>query len=644
MPRLTARAAVALRAVPPWVVLALSTLFWAVLLGVIALGRYGGDPRAFVCLGELRLHPAVLDDVPRTSDHGYDGQYYATLATDPLLLGPETEASLDAPRYRAGRIGLPLAAWLLAFGQPELALVLYQLLCWAGCLAAVFLVARWLEAEGLPAAWAFLLTLSAGLATSMLRSTPDGAAVALILAALWWRRRGRPRAEVAALAAAALVRETSLLAAAGLAFVELRQRNIRAAAIRIAVPLAIFAGWRLLLRLLIEDESRGRIAGNFGLPLAWLPGKLAQLAEMGLPAARMEVVGFLALIAGWVVLVSVGLRFRRWSAAEASFAAFGLLGLVLATPVYVEVYAHTRVLLALPFLALLLLRPDSGHGARWMTLALPILLALTGAFVVRGELGLTTVRSALRVLTGGPSGLGSGAPPATYLLPALRVAGPFGTEWRSELVLANPCAEPASLDFELLLAGRDEAPAPQARLELEARGRLRVGDVLGELFARDGVGALRVVGEGGCATAGIRIYDPSGSPAPGPPIDGFDAPSPVGPGRALVLPGLASVPSGRSRTRTSLGILNLSPTPIDLEVAVLDVGGAVLGSKQLRLRRRELRQINDLFAASGAPAAAEASARISSPTVGARILAYAVVARREPAGLSFVLPEPLPPH
>ncbi len=644
MPRLPARAADALRRVPPRVVLAVSALVWAVVLGVIALGRYGGDPRAFVCLGELRLHPAVLDEVPRTSDHGYDGQYYAALATDPLLLRPETEASLDAPRYRAGRIGLPLAAWLLALGRPGLALVLYQLLGWAGCLAAVYLAARLLAAEGLSAAWALLLTFSAGLATSMLRSTPDGAAVALILAALWWRRGGKPRAEVLALTAATLVRETSLLAAAALAFIELRQRRFRAAALRIALPFAVFAGWRLLLRPLVEDESRGRIAGNFGLPLAWLPGKLEQLAAMGLPAARMELAGFLALAAGWLLLVVVGLRFRRWSAAEASFAAFGLLGLVLATPVYVEVYAHTRVLLALPFLALVMLRADDSAGRRRLVIALPLLLALTGAFVVRGELGLTTVRSALRVLTGGPAGLGSGAPPATYLLPALRVPGPFGTEWRSELELANPCAEPASLGIELLLAGRDDTPPPQARLELDARGRLRVEDVLGDLFARDGVGALRVVGEGGCATASIRIHDPRGGLPPGPAVASFAAPFALGPDRELVLPGLASAPGGPGRTRTSLGLLNLSPTPIDLEVTLLDARGGVLGGKRLRLGRQDLRQLNDLFAASGAPPAAAASATIRSPSFGARVLAYAVVARREPRELRLVLPQPAPPR
>jgi hypothetical protein len=356
----------------------------------------------------------------------------------------------------------------------------------------------------------------------------------------------------------------------------------------------------------------------------------------------MELTGFLAVVAGWVLLVVVGLRWRRWSAAEASFAAFGLLGLVLATPVYVEVYAHTRVLLALPFLALMMLRADDSALRRRLVIALPLLLALTGAFVVRGELGLTTARSALRVLTGGPTGLGTGAPPATYLLPAMRVAGPFGAEWRSELVLANPCAEPAELRLELLLAGRGGEPPPQLRLRLEGSAERRVADPLGELFRSDGVGALRVAGEGGCAEARLRILDPDGGLPPGPALGSFAAPFPLGQDRVLELSGLASVPSGRGRTRTSLGILNLSPVPIELELTVRDAGGGVLGGKRLRLGRQDLRQINDLFAAAGAPAAAAASATIRSPTFGARVLAYAVVARRDPPELSVVLPEPLP--
>ncbi|HSO22786.1 MAG TPA: hypothetical protein VLT81_07755, partial [Chondromyces sp.] len=77
MQRPVVRAADALRRMPPWLVLVVSAVFWAAVLGVVALGRYGGDVRAFVCLGEERIHPEAFAAIPRSSEHGYDGQYYA---------------------------------------------------------------------------------------------------------------------------------------------------------------------------------------------------------------------------------------------------------------------------------------------------------------------------------------------------------------------------------------------------------------------------------------------------------------------------------------------------------------------------------------------------------------------------------------
>ncbi len=645
MQHLPARAAAALRGMPPWLVLVVSAAFWAAVLGVVALGRYGGDVRAFVCLGEERIHPEALAGIPRSSEQGYDGQYYAILAGDPLLVKPETAACLDAPYYRAGRIGLPLAAWLLALGRPGLAVLLYQLLCWGGGLAAVYLAARWLDAQGRPAAWALLLAVSAGLATSMFRSTPDGAAVALILAALWLHTRERPRAGIAALVAATLVRETSLLAAAALCFVELRRQRWRSAAASIALPLLAFSGWQLGLRLLIGAGRDHHVGGNFGLPLAWLPGKLVRLAEIGLPAARMEVAGLLALAACFAALVSVALRWRRWSAPEAMFAAFGLLGLVLAGPVYVEAYAYARVLLVLPFLALLIAFGAVRRGERWVLLAVPILFAATGAFVVRGELGLATVRAAARTLADGPSAAdaaAAAAPAVSYLLPAVRAVGRAGAEWRSELELENLSDEPAMLRIELLLAGADTGSPPSVRIALEPYELRRVADVLGELFDREGFGALRVIWEGGNAAARIRTLDAAGSVPAAAFIDAVPAPRPSAVGAAVVLPGIANNPNGSGRTLTGLALVNLSKEPIDLELTVVDGTGAVLGARKLRLAGREVRQVKNLFVAVGVSARAEGSVRVASPSFGAAFLAHATVVRHEPPGIVHVLPEPLP--
>ena len=215
-------------------------VFWLALLSTIAMVRFGGDYRALLCLGDLVRHPAALDGVPRDGPHGYDGQYYAALATDPLLLRAETTRFLDAPAYRATRVFVPGLAWVIALGNGRAAVHVYLWLCWALAIAAVGVVAAWLRCDGRPLWWTAALAVSGGLVISLLRATPDAAALALLLAALLLQHRGRTAWAVAALAAAVLARETSVLAIPALAWSELQRRRPAAAFAFYAAPFAPF--------------------------------------------------------------------------------------------------------------------------------------------------------------------------------------------------------------------------------------------------------------------------------------------------------------------------------------------------------------------------------------------------------------------
>lgn len=60
---------------------------------------------------------------------GYDGQYYAQLAFDPMLRNPASlDAAFDDAVYRSQRILLPLVSHLAGFGQPSRILDAYALL------------------------------------------------------------------------------------------------------------------------------------------------------------------------------------------------------------------------------------------------------------------------------------------------------------------------------------------------------------------------------------------------------------------------------------------------------------------------------------------------------------------------------------
>lgn len=373
------------------IIAGLAVAFWAVTLLAIAQLRFGGDLRGLLFLGTDFPHPSSFAAIPRYGNQGYDGQFYATIATDPLLASPGTEEALDSPSYRVSHILIPLAAWLLSLGQAGAAITVYQLLCWVLGLAGVVLVAAWLHREGHSPWWSLLLIPNAGLATSMLRSTPDAAAVALLLAALFLYRRGRHVPALIALLLATLARETSILAAPALAYLELRARRKGNALRYLLVPLAVLIVWELLANLV--TSSPALLGGSVDLPFRWVPAKLNQMMAASIKITSIELWGFLTLIAS---LFSIS-AFKKQEPAEGMeeivFLLFLALSFALSFAVYVDAYGYTRALMVLPFLALVIGLRQEDPLRRWTLLAVPCLYALLGALMVRAELKAALIAS-----------------------------------------------------------------------------------------------------------------------------------------------------------------------------------------------------------------------------------------------------------
>lgn len=362
------------------------TLVWGAVLVALALGRYGGDARGFLYAGAAFSRPAALADAPVLSPYGYDGQFYAVLATDPLLLRRETRTHLDAPAYRAARVGAPLLAWLAGLGQPRAAVWMYLWACWLGALATTALVAAWLIADGRSPWWALLVGLSGGVAASLLRATPDALALAWALGGLTARRRGSHDWAWGLLAAAALTRETMLLVALGAAVGELAAGRRRQAALYALFPAGAYAAWRGVVALLTGDSSVST-GSNLTVPFAWVGPKLSHLFSGGAGNLGMElwgVLGVLAACGGAVVLAR-----RAWrEAPAAAYVFFAILAVLLSRQVMVEAYAYSRVLLALPVLGVVA-ATSVGPLARLWLYFLGAFQAVVGVAMVRVELGLT---------------------------------------------------------------------------------------------------------------------------------------------------------------------------------------------------------------------------------------------------------------
>jgi hypothetical protein len=385
-PRLRA-ATLALGARPIPVLAVLALLLWGWAVSEQARARFGGDPRGLIHFGTRFGIADTFPGVPAVSESGYDAQFYALLASDPLLADPATLERMDSPVHRATRVFVPFVAWLLALGRPELAVWTYLGLCWLLGLATVPLVAGWLREEGGSPWWAALLLVNAGLLVSVLRVTLDGPALCLLLLALAAWRRDRLALAAGAATAAALTREVFVLGGLAMAAVELGRRRWGRAAAYGLVPAACLALWRL--RVMAASEVPGRSASLiFGLPLRWVRGQAAHLATLGQEAPgyfRAEVVtlvatGLTIVVAAWLV--------RRASRDPAALVvlAFAGLALFLSGDVYRDVYGYGRILVALPVLGLGLSGSPELPAAtrRWLRIA-------AGAWAVAGLLVLAAV-------------------------------------------------------------------------------------------------------------------------------------------------------------------------------------------------------------------------------------------------------------
>ncbi|MCG6962800.1 MAG: hypothetical protein LJE95_05955, partial [Acidobacteria bacterium] len=361
-------------------------VLWGMALAVLVEGRYGGDIRG-VARFSWKFHLApVVEDAPFARG-GYDGEFYAVLASDPLLRHQTTFRGLDNPTYRATRVLVPLLAWASVGGSARLGPFAYVVWCWVLGLAGPVIVLLWLGAFR----WRFLLfallVLNAGLVVSLVRATPDAAALALMLAALLLAERfRRPAATLAGGTLAVLARETSVLAVPGLVWPELEAGRWRRAIGMALTPALALGSWRLYVAA-VTHRGVGSAWGNFGLPFGWLPEKIRRVWAAGWEHGKVEWVGL-----AWVLLLigaaaSYLVRRKRATPALVTFLLFAALAVVINMRVYTEVNAYARVLVALPFLAVVLAAEERLRWRRGLLIAGVLLASVQGGLLLRSEVG-----------------------------------------------------------------------------------------------------------------------------------------------------------------------------------------------------------------------------------------------------------------
>ncbi len=361
-----------------------AAVVWVALLAAVTHSKFGGDPRGLLFLGEQFYHPGAFAGIPRSGRFGFDGQFYAALATDPFLRSAETLKALDAPGYRASRILLPMLAWLFGLGQARTAIVAYQVLCWVLGFGGVVLAALWLHREGGSPWFALVLAVNAGLATSMFRSTPDGAATALLVAALLLHRARRHGASIAVASLATLARETGVIAALACAIEELVHGKRGRALAYLFIPAVPQVVWHVYVQNVWHPTMRW--PGAISLPLGALMGRARDVLRQGRVLASPElwaVVAAAATIAAGVLLL-VG--HRRFEAAPLALVAFAAVAACLSAKMYVEVFSSARALMAAAFIGLVLAPHEERLPARVALLSSVAAFSIAGLLLIGGEL------------------------------------------------------------------------------------------------------------------------------------------------------------------------------------------------------------------------------------------------------------------
>lgn len=260
--------------------------YWIASLFFVALVLAKFSPQtgftSLIHFGETwqdRRHHALksLPLATAPGSNGYDGQFYAQIALDPLLRDPSLAQNLDAPAYRARRILTPATAAILGFGQPWWILQAYALLNVACWFALGWLLRRSIGGSGDWtgfARWAGCM-FGMGVLDSVRQSLVDLPALLLLVLAIDAHRQSSTAKTTLWLALGNLAKETSLLGAFALhAGRSLIRPQWQRALVSLALAIAPLVVWSAYVAQRFPESTGGSGLGNLDWPLL---GLLTQL-------------------------------------------------------------------------------------------------------------------------------------------------------------------------------------------------------------------------------------------------------------------------------------------------------------------------------------------------------------------------------
>lgn len=258
---------------------------------------------------------------------GWDGQFYYSIANDPLGLR-DTAEHIDSPAYRFQRVGFSALTkavslvWLQDWVSPKLYYFTYLALV----VSAAWAAATFFIQFGASPAWALLWVFAVGTQLTLLNGLPDAAADAFFILGLLALIRDKWLFYSLSMSLCVLSREAYLLFPMALGFVQLMTtlckepldlqakllKSLRSPTLwSAAFPVVIFIGWQGYVRWHFGVAPSEQAHGILGFPFkAWynylvsgLQGNHLLLGQTR--GAYFEAASLLLFLALWLCMVGI---------------------------------------------------------------------------------------------------------------------------------------------------------------------------------------------------------------------------------------------------------------------------------------------------------------------------------------------------
>ncbi len=296
------------------------------------------------------------------SEAGYDGQFYAQIAIDPTLRHPGLIVACDNLAYRAQRIGMPAASYLLGLAQPRMIVQAYGLINFA---AWAVLLGWFVRNESLMTSQkrhlAVAIFWTSGTMISVSRALTDLPSLCLSVIAIQ-SLISHPVAGSLLASCSILTKETALLSLLGFASVKPGKPGLLVFRLSLIV-LPVFV-WLMYVRFLVGGNQAG--FQNFTWPaLGWLEKLRFEWLLAWDRFPRMPILEMLTPIS-IAIQTAYLLSHPRWQSAWWRMGiGFAVLSIFLAHPVWESQNGYSRVLLPLTFAFNMQLATECEKTERW---------------------------------------------------------------------------------------------------------------------------------------------------------------------------------------------------------------------------------------------------------------------------------------